>query len=65
MRRCPSLTASGWLVSRQARQLIIMGFASEVYNQIPCSKVKQRVAKRMLEITPDAEAKKDYSYLSI
>jgi len=54
-----------FLMLAQARQMIIMGFAAEVYNQIPCSKVKQRLASRMYEVTPDVAPKKNYVYQSI
>jgi len=50
---------------REARQVLMMGFAAQVYNQIPCEKMKKRLGERLYDVCPDVGIAKKYEYLSV
>lgn len=49
----------------QARQVLMMGFAAQVYNQVPCSKMRARLAQRLYDVCPEVSLDKGYRYLSV
>jgi hypothetical protein len=51
--------------TKQARQVLMMGFAAQVYNQVPCSKMRARLAQRLYDVCPEVGLDKGYRYLSV
>lgn len=51
--------------NKQARQVLMMGFAAQVYNQVPCSKMRARLAQRLYDVCPEVGLQKGYRYLSV
>ncbi len=43
----------------------MMGFAAQVYNQVPCSKMRARLAQRLYDVCPEVSLDKGYRYLSV
>lgn len=50
---------------KQARQVLMMGFAAQVYNQVPCAKMRARLAQRLYDVCPEVGLQKGYRYLSV
>lgn len=43
----------------------MMGFAAQVYNQVPCPKMRARLAQRLYDVCPEVGLQKGYRYLSV
>lgn len=50
---------------REARQVLMMGFAAQVYNQVPCERMRKRLGDRLYEVCPEVGMAQKYEYLSI